>query len=149
MESQNETPKKEIELKEALEAGLIHGKIGEALKEFYEWYDWRYVMPVRIILGEDYITILIEYNIEAELEECVEACVKNVKEDSLAEELNDHEIRAGCYDMCDEDISRDTNSVFGDIRWELFKCLDKHRLNYSWEDSWDYNVKYLAVTIRL
>ena len=148
MESQSESPKKEMELKEALEAGLIHGSVKAALEEFWNWYDWHYVMPVRIIQDSGYITLYIYYDISKELELCTDACIKEAKKRADPEEYTEEDIAGACYVACTEDIVTDINADFGRIRSHLFEYLDKYRLSYDWEDSWDYNTRYLAVSIR-
>jgi len=153
MVSENETPKTtekmEIELREALEGGLIGGAVKEALKEFYEWYDMKYAMPVTIALEGSYVILYVHYDITEELKTCEKACVEFGKRELAGEGYSDEDIAEGCYESCMEDIARDVNESFGEIRWYLFKCLDRHGLTYDWEDSWDYNTKYLAVDIKL
>ena len=139
----------EIKLREALEAGLIRGSVKKALEEFWEWYYWRYVMPVTIALEGDYVTLYVHYDITEELEACEKACIDFAKKNITEEGYSDEKIAEVCYDSCIDDIARDINESFSEIRRHLFKCLDRHGLTYDWEDSWDYNTKYLAVDIKL
>ena len=143
------TEKMEIKLREALEKGLVSGSVKKALEEFWEWYDWRYVMPVTAVLDGDYITVYVYYDITEELEVCEKSCVENTKKELEQEEYSDDDIAGGCHESCMEDIVRDINEDFGEIRRYLFKCLDRRGLDYDWEDSWDYNTRYLAVDIKL
>ena len=143
------TEKMEIKLREALEKGLVSGSVKKALEEFWEWYDWRYVMPVTIAKEGDYITLYVYYDITEELEVCEKACVERAKKELAEDEYSDDDIAGGCHESCMEDIVRDINEDFGEIRRYLFRYLDRHGLKYDWEDGWDYNTKYLAVDIKL
>jgi len=146
--TENPTEKMEIKLREALEKGLVSGSVKKALEEFYEWYDWRYVMPVTIVKEGDYITLYVYYDITEELEVCEKACVEHARKELMEDEYSEEDIAGSCYDSCMDDIVRDINEDFGEIRRYLFKCLDRHGLKYDWEDSWDYNTRYLAVDIK-
>jgi hypothetical protein len=161
MEPQTETPKPmethaqnmdmeiKLNIEQAIEFKLLRDDIKLALKEFYEWYNWRYVMPVWVILGTDYVEIYTEYDITQELESCENACIELAKNDLATEEFTEDDIASGCHDSCMEDIAMDTNADFNEIRRKLLRILDKYGLKYEWEMSWDYNVKYLCVRIKL
>jgi len=161
MESPTEIPKStenhaqyvdmeiKLNIEQAIEFRLLRDDIKVALKEFYEWYNWRYVMPVEVVLGADYVEIYTEYDITQELESCENACIEQAKNDLPVEEFDDDDVAQGCYESCIEDIAMDINADFNEIRYELLRILDKYKFRYEWEVSWDYNVKYLRVRIKL
>jgi len=136
-----------LPLEKAIEFRLLRDDIRNMLTEFYEWYNWRYVMPVEVELGMDYIKMYMECDVSEELDKCIDLCVENVNKDTLAEELTKEEINAGCYETCNEDISMDTNGVFSEIRRKLWEILDKYGFKYDWEDSWEGDIKYLRFKI--
>ena len=152
-EIQKETQNMDMEIKlnieQAIEFRLLRDDIKVALKEFYEWYNWRYVMPVEVVLGADYVEIYTEYDITQELESCENACIEQAKNDLPVEEFDDDDVAQGCHESCMEDIAMDTNADFREIKYNLLEILDKYGLKYDWELSWDYNVKYLRVRIKL
>jgi len=152
IETQKETQTMDMEIKlnieKAIEFKLLREDIRSALKEFYEWYNWRYILPVEITLGVDYMEIYTEYDITQELESCEKACIEQAKKDLPAEEFTEDDIAQGCYDSCMEDIAMDTNADFSEISHKLWEVLDKYGFKYDWEMSWDYNVKYLRVLIK-
>ena len=138
-----------LNIEHAIEFKLLRDDIRAAFKEFYEWYNWRYVMSVWVVLGTDYVEIYIEYDITQELESCENACIEQAKNDLAAEEFTEDDIAQGCYESCIEDIAMDINADFSEIKYKLLRILDKYGLKYDWELSWDYNVKYLRVHIKL
>jgi len=137
-----------LNIERAIEFKLLRDDIKSALKEFHDWYNWRYIMPVEIVLGADYMIIYIEYDITQELESCEEACIEQAKKDMLSEELTEDDIGQGCHDSCMEDIVIDTNTVFSEIRRKLWEVLDKYGFKYDWEDSWEGDIKYLRFLIK-
>jgi hypothetical protein len=137
-----------LNIEHAIEFKLLRDDIRAAFKEFYEWYNWRYVMSVWVVLGTDYVEIYIEYDITQELESCENACIEQAKNDLAAEEYDDDDIAQGCYESCIEDIAMDINADFSEIKYKLLRILDKYGFKYDWEMSWDYNVKYLRVLIK-
>ena len=151
-EIQKETQNMDMEIKlnieQAIEFKLLRDDIKVALKEFYEWYNWRYVMPVEVVLGADYVEIYTEYDITQELESCENACIEQAKKDLPAEEFTEDDIAQGCYESCMEDIAMDTNADFREIKYKLLEILDRYKFRYEWDLSWDYNVKYLRVLIK-
>jgi hypothetical protein len=151
-EIQKETQNMDMEIKlnieNAIEFKLLRDDIKAALKEFYEWYNWKYVMPVEITLGVDYMEIYTEYDITQELELCEKACIEQAKKDLPAEEFTEDDIAQGCYESCMEDIAMDTNADFREIKYKLLEILDRYKFRYEWDLSWDYNVKYLRVLIK-
>jgi len=151
-ETQKETQTMDMEIKlnieHAIEFKLLRDDIRAALKEFYEWYNWRYVMPVWVILGTDYVEIYTEYDITQELELCEETCIEQAKNDLAAEEFTEDDIASGCHDSCMEDIAMDTNEDFREIKYKLLEILDRYKFRYEWDLSWDYNIKYLSVLIK-
>jgi hypothetical protein len=151
-EIQKETQKTEFEIsmpiEKAIEFKLLREDIRQALKEFWEWYKWHYAMPVNIELGMDYMTILIEYDITEEVDECVKACIEKSKKEFANEDISEEDIRIGCYDMCDEEVSDDINAVFNEVWTKLWPILNKYGMKYDWEMSWDQNTKYLRVDIK-
>jgi len=161
MQTQTETPKPtenhaqyvdmeiKLNIEQAIQFQLLREDIRAALKEFYGWYNWRYVMSVDVVLGTDYVEIYTEYDITQELESCENACIEQAKNDLPVEEYDDDDIAQGCYESCIEDIAMDINADFSEIKYKLLRILDKYGLKYDWELSWDYNVKYLRVHIKL
>jgi len=126
----------------------VYEKLGGVLKEFVDWYVWRYNMPVEFELGADYVEIYTEYDIAQELEACEKACIEQAKKDMLSEEFTEDDIAQGCYDSCIEDIAMDTNACFSEIRRKLWEVLDKYGFKYDWEDSWEGDTKYLRFLIK-
>jgi len=140
METQKETQKNEW--------WQVYEKLGSVLKEFVDWYIWRYNMPVEISIDSDYVSWKISWNIEKEREMCVKACVEKWGGELKAEGYSDEEIKSRCYDTCDEEVSEDTNYNFGEIRLKLREVLDKHGFKYDWEEAWEGDTKYLVFKIK-
>jgi len=146
---QNETPKTILDIEKAVGLELIRDDIRAMLREFYDWYNWRYAMPVEVELGEDYVAIYVSYDITHELEACEKVCMEQAKKEKLGEEYTEEDIADGCFIACHEDVITDTNGVFSNVWIKLWQILEKHKFRYDWEMSWDYNTKYLRVVIKL
>jgi len=134
----------EMDMPTALEFTLIPDKVREALKEWWEWYEPRYAMPITVTFDCGYIGLIVEYDITEEVDACIDACVKQAEKDGL--DVGD--IGPSCADTCLGEVAGDTNTVFNEVWRKLWPILDKHGLKYDWEMSWDYNVKYLRVHIK-
>jgi len=147
-EIQKEPQKREMDIREALDSELLRGAIRAALNEWWEWYTWRYAMPVSVEIGEDYVALYISYDITEEEEVCERACIEEAKKNVDSEEYSEEDIVGGCYVACHEDVVTDTNEVFSNVWINLWHILDKYQLKYDWEMSWDYNTKYLSVVIK-
>jgi hypothetical protein len=134
----------EMDMPTALQFPLINEKVREALKEFYEWYDVKYAMPVIVTFNCDQVGLIIEYNIEQEVNECIDTCIKLGQENGL----DRADIGSSCAEECYDSIVSDTNDVFSDVWSKLWPILDRHGIKYDWEQAWDVDTKYLRVIIK-
>jgi hypothetical protein len=134
----------EMDMATALQFPLINEKVREALKEFYDWYDIKYAMPITVTFNCDQIGMIIEYNIEQEVNECIDTCIKLGQDNGL----DRGDIGDSCSEECYDSIVSDTNDAFSDVWSKLWPILDKYGLKYDWENSWDVDTKYLRVVIK-
>ena len=148
IETQKEGLKVTMPIQKAVEFPLLRDDIRGALAEFYEWYNWRYAMPVEVELDEDYVAIYVSYDITHELEACEKACIEDAKKEELGEEYTEEDIAGGCFVACHEDVITDTNEVFSNVWIKLWQILEKRKFRYDWEMSWEHYVKYLRVLIK-
>jgi len=146
-----------IKMPEALEDGRIPGRIRAALREWWEWYDLRYAMPVEIDVEPNVIRIIISYNAEQEIEECTRACVERhgeelkeeLKAEGATEEEIEEKIRHGCFDDCKDDIVSDVNTSFNEVFYELDKVLRRYGIRYEDMWGWDGYEKWVSIKIEL
>jgi len=129
---------------EALEDRRLPEQLRRALKEWWEWYDVRYAMPIEISVESGVVRVTIFYDIEEELRRCEEACVKEAeKELNIEWEEAKEKIWHGCHEGCTEDIVRDLYTDVGIVTNMLDKVLKKYGIKSKVEYGWD-NYTYWA-----
>jgi hypothetical protein len=126
----------------------VYERIGEVLKEFIDWYIWRFNMPVDIEIRTDYVRLGIYWDTENETETCFHTCVNEARKEGVVEEIGEEKVEERCYDACCEDITVDTNNTFSEVRIKLHEVLDKYGFKYDWEEFWEGDTKYLNFLIK-
>jgi len=153
---QNETKKSEVKIRitrwetvemdmpTALQFPLIDEKVRDALKEWWDWYEPRYAMDVSVEFDCGTAVLIVEYDISEEVDACISACIKQAEKDGL----DVADVGPSCADTCQGEIAEDTNITFNEVWRKLWPILDKYKLKYDYEMSWENTVKYLRVAIK-
>jgi|GEM_PF-2786969 hypothetical protein len=114
-----------------------------ALREFLEWYDQRYTMPIRF---EHSVTVY--YGITEEVEECADNCVKQTKK-ILGRPVEEEKIKESCQDSCFIDVTAYVNAIFDDVREKLIEHLNKYGIKHVWwEEGWEDVYRYLVIHVQ-
>jgi len=147
MGTKMENPQKVMySLEKAIELELINDTIRSALKEFLEWYEPRYSMPIDAELDVERVSIHIYHDTTEDLENCVVDCIEQTKR-HVSKEVDEFKIRDSCYSGCIYEVSGIINARFDDVREKLLKHLNKYGIKYEWREGWEGEYKYLEINI--
>jgi DNA-binding transcriptional ArsR family regulator len=146
-----------LKVPEVLKDSRLPEKLRQALEEFWEWYDVRYAVPVEVDIEPGAVRIVVSHDIEPELRECEDICVKEygeevkreLKAEGVSEEEAEEKVWQGCHEACVEDIVRDLYLSFGEITRKLDKILEKYGVKAESEGGWDRYEYWVRYEIRL
>ncbi|MCC6021307.1 MAG: hypothetical protein LM577_08095, partial [Thermoproteaceae archaeon] len=113
--------------------------------------------PVEVGIEPGAVRIVMSHDIEPELNECEDICIKKygkeveeeLKAGGITEEEAEEKVWQGCHEACIEDIVRDLYLTFGEIASKLDEVLEKYGVKAKSEGGWNRYEYWIRYEIRL